>query len=223
MYTSGSTGKPKGVIQSHASIVQNVHVQRRLLRHSTSDGRVLLHFPINHVAADVEIGYGAIYAGAALVLMEVTSIHVASLETIERERVTALGQVPVMFLMQMSTPKFREMDWRHVRAFIWGGSACATCPCFKALHAHRIERTGARLITGYGSTEACGFITFTLPGDDLHLLSRCAGKIVPPYEMKIDQRIAQRTAAGRGRGGRGSRPGDYEGLPQQPRRDPRGL
>lgn len=181
MYTSGSTGKPKGVIQSHANIVQNVHVQAEYFGFD-GEGRVLLHFPINHVAADVEIGYGAIYAGAALVLMEVFD-PVASLETIERERVTAIGQVPVMYLMQMSTPKFKEMDWQHVRAFIWGGSG-APLPMLKALHGIA-ERVGARMITGYGSTEACGFITFTMPEDELHLLARCAGKIVPPYEMKI--------------------------------------
>lgn len=181
MYTSGSTGKPKGVIQSHARIVTNVTVQNQYFAFD-GDSRVMLHFPINHVAADVEIGYGAIHAGGALVLMEAFDPQ-ASLEIAELERVTVLGQVPVMYLMQMGAPKFREMDWQHIRAFIWGGSA-APLPVLHTLHGIA-QKTGARLLTGYGSTEACGFITFSMPEDDLDLLSRCAGRIVPPYEMKI--------------------------------------
>lgn len=181
MYTSGSTGKPKGVIHSHENIVKNIAVECEYFGFDET-GRILLHFPINHVAADVEIGFGAIFAGATLILMELFDPQ-GSLEVIERERVTAIGQVPVMFLMQMGTPKFREMDWSGVRAFIWGGSA-APLPLLQHLHGIA-KQTGARMITGYGSTELCGFVTYTLPDDELDLLSRCAGKVVPPYEMKI--------------------------------------
>jgi acyl-CoA synthetase (AMP-forming)/AMP-acid ligase II len=41
------------------------------------------------------------------------------------------------------------------------------------------------LITGYGSTEVCGFVTFTEKGDDMEILMKSAGKIAPPFELKI--------------------------------------
>jgi acyl-CoA synthetase (AMP-forming)/AMP-acid ligase II len=46
------------------------------------------------------------------------------------------------------------------------------------------------LITGYGSTEVCGFVTYTEKGDDIDTLLKTAGKIAPPFELKIvdDQR-----------------------------------
>ncbi|MBX3419923.1 MAG: acyl--CoA ligase [Pirellulaceae bacterium] len=62
MYTSGSTGQPKGVIQTHHSILVNVQQQARCFYMDRST-RSLLHFPINHVAADVEIGYATMFIG----------------------------------------------------------------------------------------------------------------------------------------------------------------
>lgn len=181
MYTSGSTGKPKGVLHTHRSILTNVAVEKEHFGFC-EQGRALLHFPINHVAADVEIGFTAIYGGATLVLMDRFDPQ-ASLEVIERERVTIVGQVPVMFLMQMQTPRFREMDWSSVRAFVWAGSAASEI----MLHVLSAicEKTGARLITGYGSTEVCGFCTYSAPEDSLDLLARSAGKTVPPFEIRI--------------------------------------
>jgi len=192
MYTSGSTGKPKGVLQTHRSIVTNIAVEAKYFGWE-GETRALLHFPINHVAADVEIGFGAIYAGAAVILMDRFDPQ-AALETIEKERVTVIGQVPVMYLMQFQAPKFADMDWSHVKSFIWGGSAAPQI-LLDGLAAIA-ERTGARLITGYGSTELCGFATYTMPEDSLELLAKSVGKIVPPYELKIVDKNRETLPAG---------------------------
>lgn len=181
MYTSGSTGKPKGVLHTHRNIICNVSVEAEHFGFDEST-RALVHFPINHVAADVELGFTALYAGATLVLMERFDAQ-ASLEAIARERVTAVGQVPVMYLMQFQTPQFREMDWRHVRLFVWSGSAAPDL--MLRLLGEIARRTGARLLTGYGSTELCGFCTYSAPGDSVELLARTAGRVVPPFEMRI--------------------------------------
>jgi acyl-CoA synthetase (AMP-forming)/AMP-acid ligase II len=47
------------------------------------------------------------------------------------------------------------------------------------------QKTGAKLITGYGSTEVCGFITYTEKDDDVETLLKTAGKIAKPFELKI--------------------------------------
>jgi acyl-CoA synthetase (AMP-forming)/AMP-acid ligase II len=181
MYTSGSTGKPKGVLHTHRSILENVRVEQVHFGFD-EEARVLIHFPINHVAADVEIGYTAIYGGATTVMMDRFDPQ-ASLECIEREGITVVGQVPVMFLMQMQAPKFPEMDWSKVRAFVWGGSPASEL--MLQVLTGLAEQTGARLITGYGSTEVCGFCTYTTPEDGYERLARSCGRIVPPFEMRI--------------------------------------
>jgi acyl-CoA synthetase (AMP-forming)/AMP-acid ligase II len=181
MYTSGSTGRPKGVLQTHRSIIANIEVEVRYFDFD-EECRALVHFPINHVAADVEIGFAAILAGSALVMMDRFDPQ-ESLEVIERERITLVGQVPVMYLMQFQAPKFKEMDWGHVRAFVWGGSSV---PEIVLQVLQQISsRTGARLITGYGSTELCGFVTYSMEGDSPELLLKSAGKIVSPWDLKI--------------------------------------
>ncbi len=181
MYTSGSTGKPKGVLHTHGNIIRNIAVEVEYFGFS-EDSRALLHFPINHVAADVELGYASVYGGATLVLMDRFDPQ-ATLEMIEREKVNVLGQVPVMYLMEFQTPKFPEMDWSSMKAFVWGGTGAS--PIMMDVLWNLSQMTGARLITGYGSTELCGFVTYTKPEDSRDVLFQSAGRIVPPYEMRI--------------------------------------
>ncbi len=181
MYTSGSTGKPKGVLQTHRAIIENIRAELAYFGIG-EDGRLLLHFPINHVAADVEIGYGAVMGGSALIFMDRFDPQ-ASLEVIEREKVTMVGQVPVMYLMQLQAPKFKEMDWSHVKYFVWGGAGVPTL----VLEVLRqiASKTGAKLLTGYGSTELCGFVTYSSADDTMEQMTRSVGRVVPPFEMKI--------------------------------------
>ncbi len=181
MYTSGSTGKPKGVVHTHASIVENIKVEVEKF-YIDGEMRGLLHFPINHVAADVEIGFAAVMRGGCLVFMEQFD-PVGALKTIEKEKITMFGQVPVMFLLQMKQPEFFSTDFRHVRLIAWAGAAAPKImlDVLSGISA----QTGSMLTTGYGSTEVCGFITYTEKGDDINTLLKTAGKIAPPFELKI--------------------------------------
>lgn len=181
MYTSGSTGTPKGVVHTHRSMLLSVATQNA--RFGLSPGsRILMDFPINHVAADVEIGLAAICAGAALVIMDRFD-PALSLQIVERERVTLLGGVPAMFMMQFGSPEFPRVSLASVETFVWAGSP-APRTVIDVLAAIA-GRTGARLLTGYGSTEAGGFVTFTDPGDDVDTLADTAGRVAPPTELRI--------------------------------------
>jgi len=192
MYTSGSTGKPKGVLHTHKSILANVDVQTSVWDFG-DDARCLLHFPINHVAADVEMGFASVYKGHTLVMMDRFD-PVETLRTIERERITFFGQVPAMYLLQMSLPDWHTTDFSSVEAFVWGGAA-GPKDMLRAL-AQVAESVGAKMVTGYGSTEVCGFVTYSTPDDDLDLLCRTAGKVAEPFEMKIVDEEANELPAG---------------------------
>lgn len=181
MYTSGSTGKPKGVVQTHRAILTNVAVQTDQLGMS-GEVRCLLHFPINHVAASVEIGYACLFIGGTCVMMDRFDAA-ESLETIERERITLLGQVPAMFLLQFAVPAFVETDFSNVRVFAWAGSAAPKLVI--DVLAGIAERHGAQLRTGYGATEMCGFVTYTGVDDPLEAVSLTAGRCVEPFEVRI--------------------------------------
>lgn len=181
MYTSGSTGKPKGVVHTHRSIVENIKVEVNQFSIGENT-RCLLHFPINHVAADVEIGFAAVMSGGCLVFMEQFD-PVGALKTIEREKINLFGQVPVMFLLQMKQPEFFTTDFSNVRVLVWAGAAAPRIMI--DVLAGICVKTGTMMITGYGSTEVCGFVTYTVAGDDPDTLLKTAGKIASPFELRI--------------------------------------
>lgn len=181
LYTSGSTGKPKGVVHTHRNIVENIKVEVPHF-HFGEDTRALLHFPINHVAADVEIGFACILAGGCIVCMDRFD-PAGTLKMVEKEKITVIGQVPVMFLLEMKLPEFAETDFSGVKLFAWGGAAAPKL-LIDALVSLR-NKTGAMLITGYGSTECCGFTSYTAPGDSVEDLAKSVGKMAAGFELKI--------------------------------------
>lgn len=181
MYTSGSTGKPKGVIHTHRSIVENIRIEVKKFFFD-EQSRGILHFPINHVAADVEIGFGAIMSGGCLVCMDRFD-PAETLKVIEKEKITHVGQVPVMFLLEFKQPEFWKCDFSSVKAFVWAGAAAPKIMI--DLLSPICQKTGAALLTGYGSTEVCGFITYTEKGEETETLLKTAGRIAPPFELKI--------------------------------------
>ncbi|MEW6261713.1 MAG: class I adenylate-forming enzyme family protein [Thermodesulfobacteriota bacterium] len=193
LYTSGSTGQPKGVIHTHRSIVENIKVQVAKFRMTEKD-RMLCHFPINHVAADTEIGVGSIMAGCALVLMDRFD-PLATLEIIEKEKVTGLGQVPVMFLLEFKEPSFFQRDLSSLTHFLWAGAAAPKI-MIDVLDMIR-QKTGTLMLTGYGSTETCGFVTYTDPADDLATLQKTVGRMADPFELKVVDTGRQEVPDGR--------------------------
>jgi len=181
MYTSGSTGKPKGVVHTHRSIVENIKIEVGKF-YFDEHSRGILHFPINHVAADVEIGFGAIMSGGCIVCMDRFD-PAETLKVIEKEKITHVGQVPVMFLLEFKQPEFWKTDFSSVKAFVWAGAAAPKIMI--DLLTPICQKTGAALLTGYGSTEVCGFITYTEKDEEAEALLKTAGRIAPPFELKI--------------------------------------
>ena len=192
LYTSGSTGKPKGVVHTHHGIVENIRAEVEYFEFKEG-ARALLHFPINHVAAAVEIGFASIFGGATLVCMDRFD-PAGSLKTIQDEGITVIGQVPVMFLLQMKQPEFFQTDLSSVTQFAWAGAAAPKI-MMDALTG-LAARTGARLSTGYGSTEVCGFVTYTAADDDTETLLKSAGRIADPFELKIVDKGRREVADG---------------------------
>jgi len=192
LYTSGSTGKPKGVIHTHRSIVENIKVEVEKF-YFDEKSRGLLHFPINHVAADVEIGFGAIMSGGCIVCMDKFD-PAQTLKIIEQEKITHIGQVPVMFLLEFKQPEFWTCDFSNVKAFVWAGAAAPKIMI--DLLTPICQKSGAKLITGYGSTEVCGFITYTEKDDSAETLLKTVGKIAEPFELKIVDRERRELSAG---------------------------
>jgi acyl-CoA synthetase (AMP-forming)/AMP-acid ligase II len=180
IYTSGTTGKPKGALLTHRNIIAAIEVETKqfLVNHKAGEGKFLLHFPINHVAGAVEIAFAGIYAGLTLVLMDRFDAA-GTLAAVAKEKITLLGQVPAMFLLQFKLPDYDSYDLSSIRNYLWAGAAAPEGMVKK------LAATGATLITGYGQTENAGFITYSKPGDSIDDLIKTVGKCDDAFQIKI--------------------------------------
>jgi acyl-CoA synthetase (AMP-forming)/AMP-acid ligase II len=180
IYTSGTTGKPKGALLTHRNIIASasVEAQHFFVNHEPGEGKSLLHFPINHVAGAVEIGFTSLYAGLPVVMLDRFD-PAGTLQIIQQEKISLLGQVPAMFLLQFKLPDYDSYDLSSIKNYVWAGAAAPEGMVKK------LAATGSTLITGYGQTENAGFITYSEPGDSIDDLVKTAGKCDPAFELKI--------------------------------------
>jgi fatty-acyl-CoA synthase len=193
-YTSGTTGFPKGVMLSSRNIVNNGEALGAGIGLTAAD-RLCLCVPLFHCFGCVIGVLGAYTHGACLCPIEAFDPK-RVLETVHRERCTALYGVPTMFLAELEHPDFEKFDLTSLRTGVMAGSLCPE-PLMRRVvdEMHMPEVTIA-----YGLTEASPGITLTPRDARLDLRCQTVGVVLPELEVKI---IDPATGAERGAGERG--------------------
>jgi len=177
VFTGGSTGLPKPALLSHKNIVTSVIAQNRTLGFQPGD-RLMAHLPMNHVSGAVLVTSSAIQAGVTLVMLE--RFHpVKTLELVEQEQVTLLGQVPTMYAMELMLPNIAEYDLSSLREVIIAGSPTPE-PIMR-----RVATLAPRPVHAYGLTEATGMVAYTAPGDGADVLVHSVGRVIEEAEVRI--------------------------------------
>ena len=121
-YTSGTTGFPKGVMLSSRNIVNNGEALGRVLGYTPAD-RLCLCVPLFHCFGCVIGVLGAFSCGACLCPV-VTFDPQQVLETVYRERCTALYGVPTMFIAELECADFTRYDLTSLRTGVMAGALC---------------------------------------------------------------------------------------------------
>ena len=177
VYTSGTTGVPKGAELTHKNLISYVKGQLAA-SDVTGDDRLLLDIPINHVGGGVMAIVSMLYTGGCLVILD-QFIPQEVLETIEREKITVLGQVGAQYILMMMMPDFDKYDLSSVRVAV-----VSAAPTPKEVFVQVKEKFGMYLTNGFGLSETSGAITFTKAGEDsLERLSTSVG--VPNQGIEI--------------------------------------
>jgi fatty-acyl-CoA synthase len=178
-YTSGTTGFPKGVMLSSRNIVNNGEALGEGIGLTAAD-RLCLCVPLFHCFGCVIGVLGAYTHGACLCPIEAFDPRQV-LETVHRERCTALYGVPTMFLAELEHPDFRSFDLTSLRTGVMAGSLCPE-PLMRRVtdQMHMPEVTIA-----YGLTEASPGITLTPRDARLDLRCQTVGVVLPELEVKI--------------------------------------
>jgi fatty-acyl-CoA synthase len=190
-YTSGTTGFPKGVMLSSRNIVNNAYWLAEGLAFSAADS-LCLCVPLFHCFGCVIGVLGAYTHGAALAVVECFDARKV-LETVERERCTALYGVPTMFLAELEDPEFSRFDLRSLRTGIMAGSLCPE-PLMKRVMA---EMNLSEMTIAYGLTEASPGITHTARDDSIANRTQTVGRVLPEMDVKVvDPVTRERLGAG---------------------------
>lgn len=178
-YTSGTTGFPKGVMLTSRNIVNNGYWLAEGLAFTASD-RLCLCVPLFHCFGCVIGVLGAYTHGACLCTVEAFDARQV-LETVERERCTALYGVPTMFMAELEDPEFDRFDLTSLRTGVMAGALCPEPLMRKVIDKmHLPEMTIA-----YGLTETSPGLTQTPRDADIEARTQTVGKVMPEIEVRI--------------------------------------
>lgn len=175
-YSSGTTGMPKGVMLTHQNLVSN-NIQLISSGRITEQDKLLIFLPFYHIYG-IALICGGLYAGATLVIMEAFDLQ-RSLALVQQYGVTLYYAVPPILIALDHYPDLKQFDLASVRYIMVGAAPLAPDV------AQRVqEKTGVRVLQGYGLTEASP-VTHLNPVDQGQIKLDSVGITVPNQEQKI--------------------------------------
>jgi long-chain acyl-CoA synthetase len=175
-YTAGTTAGPKGAMLTHGNLLANLDQISSVpaLAEAESDV-VLLVLPLFHVyALNVVLGI-TIREGATAVLVDRFDPD-ATLDLVERHRITVLFGAPPMFVAWLGASG--DHDLSSVRMAV---SGAAPLPG-EVLHAFH-ERFGITIWEGYGLTETAPAVTTNALAEEARADS--IGLVLPGVEVRL--------------------------------------
>ena len=147
-YTGGTTGVPKGAMLTHANIYTNT-VQCGGWFPDLEPGaeRIMGVLPFFHVFAMTAVMNCSIYLGGMMIMHPRFELD-AVLKDVHKKKPTLFDGVPTMFTAINGHPKLKDFDLTSIKACISGGA-----PLPIEVKQRFEERSGCRLVEGYGLTE----------------------------------------------------------------------
>lgn len=177
MYTSGTTAYPKGAMLSHEALVREGLMVARTRFHLGPDDRVWTALPLYHIGG-VAFAF-ACWAAGATYCHSGPFVPDVAVQQLQDERCTvAIPAFETIWLAVLEHPAFGSLDLSHLRLVFNVGVPSRL--------RHMQERVpGAVQVSGFGSTEACSFLTLGLADDSLEQRVTTCGLPMPGMRIRI--------------------------------------
>jgi long-chain acyl-CoA synthetase len=179
IYTSGTTGLPKGVMLTHRNLLFIAAVSARI-RSLTPADRLLGVLPMSHAVGLSVVLLGTLLSGATLYLSPRFD-PVATLKTLEKDRLTVVLGAPSMFALLLEYCELKALKSLKLPALRIISSSGA--PLQSAIKTKVESLFGMVLHNGYGVTECSPTIAQTrveAPRTDISV-----GRVFPGAEVKL--------------------------------------
>jgi len=178
-YTSGTTGFPKGVMLTHHNIVNNARMVGDVMGMTEKDS-LLIQVPVFHCFGCVMSTLNSVYHGSAMVILESFDPKIA-LETMAREKCTAVNGVPTMFVNILNHADFGRYDLTSLRTGIMAGAPCPV----ETMNQVNTKMHCSEIVIAFGQTESSPVMTMTRRDDPVALRVATVGRLLPDIEGKI--------------------------------------
>ena len=187
-YTGGTTGFSKGVMLTHSNLFANFNqvcdFAYKTCENKPEDFKMITVLPMFHVYGLSSTALCGIREGANQILLPRFDVKEV-LEIVKREKPFQMSGVPTMFFALNSMPGLEECGFDELYYISCGG---APLPVEQAKLFEK--RTGAKLLDGYGLSEASPTCIFNPP-----FVARKYGSIGIPVQSTI-ARIVHETDDG---------------------------
>ena len=177
LYTSGSTGRPKGAVLSHPALTLANESWAGPVMALTSEDVVLATLPLAHSFGLNGALLAPLLTGSTVALVERFAPD-AVVAAIRARRVTVFPGVATMFRRLLESGELAATDLSSVRIAVSGAA-----PCPWDLARDWRERTGIRIVRGYGMTELFRPISYS--ATDTTEAPDAIGRAVPGVELRI--------------------------------------
>ncbi|MEY8747331.1 long-chain-fatty-acid--CoA ligase [Bacillales bacterium AN1005] len=192
-YTGGTTGFPKGVMLTHQNLVANTSMCRQwLYKLEKGKEKLLAIMPLFHVYGMMTVLVLSVMEIYQMILLPKFDATTA-LKTIEKQKPTVFPGAPTIYIGLLNHPDINKYDLSSIVAAISGSA-----PLPKEIIDRFEEKTGGKLVEGYGLTEASpvthvnfvwdheivkGSIGVPWPGTDAAVFSPETGEELPHGEI----------------------------------------
>lgn len=161
MYTSGTTGRPKGAVLTHFNLLLHAFSNMATLGVTNDDRVWLAAAPLFHIAGLSGMLPNLLLGGRTVLLPSGQFDPAATLDLMERERVSSCFLVPAQWQAICAVPDIARRDLSSLRKISWGAAPASTT----LLRTMIDTFPQAEVTTAFGQTE-CSPVTTVLRGED---------------------------------------------------------